>query len=187
MPDLDTQCSRYFTYRQLIECGETWARLAAEGQQITNLPDRADTWRGIESVARSVLDPLHIRFGLVRLTYGFASAALTRRIAGRIAPRLDQHAGSELGMRGRRVCERGGQAVDLEVPGIDSIDVAIWIRDNLDFDRIYIYGATRPLHVSHATTSSGRVFAMVSHDGRRVPHAVAHLDAQGLRGLFASR
>lgn len=187
LPDLDTRCSTYFTYRNLIECGETWTRLVEEGRPIANLPERDETWRGLERLADEVLDPLHDRFRRVQLTYGFASPALSRRIPARVAPRLDQHAGAELTARGHLVCARGGQAVDLVIPGIDSIDVALWIRDNVPFDRLYVYGADRALHVSYATAGSRAMFAMVEHGGRRIPRAAAGVDAHAIRRLLAVR
>lgn len=62
-------------------------------------------------------------FSALELTYGFASPALTRHIRGRIAPNLDQHAGSELGRTGRLVCPRRGQACDLQVAGVGRLRI----------------------------------------------------------------
>lgn len=157
---LRAQCARYFSFADLIECGDTWKRLAQQGATVPDLPSRDETWEGLAALARALLDPLHARFGRVELTYGFAGPALTRHIRGRICPPLDQHAGSELDARGRRVCARGGQACDLRVPGVDALTVARWVRENLPFDRMYLYGLDRPLHLSHAPEPVGKVFAM---------------------------
>ena len=57
-------------------------------------------------------------FGAIKLTYGFASPALTRQIKGRIDPKIDQHASCEVTTRGAPVCPRFGAAVDFLVESI---------------------------------------------------------------------
>lgn len=184
--DLDARCSRYFTYRDLIECGETWVRLEHEGRPEANVPRSAATWRWIERLARTVLDPVHEHFGSIDVTYCFASPALVRHIPQRISPALDQHAGSEINARRSLVCERRGQAVDFRVRGASSIDVALWIRSNLAFDRMYIYGASRPLHVSQGPARSAAVIAMVRRGERLLPRRASDLSAAELIALLGS-
>ncbi len=122
----------------------------------------------------SVLDPLVERFGPVELTYGFASSALTRHVAGRIHPPLDQHAGHEVGRSGKPICARLGLAVDLRVPGVDTRAVAGWIAAHTPFDRLYFYGPERPLHVSAAPRPTGQVVEMRrGPSGRLVPRVVS--------------
>lgn len=77
-------------------------------------------------------------FGMIRLTYGFASTALTKEIPGRIAPHLDQHAGHELNRAGKPICSRLGAAVDFLVEDEDMVEVAKWITANIPFDRLYL-------------------------------------------------
>lgn len=182
--DLRDRCARYFTWGDVIECGETWARLRDTPDAVANLPRRDETWAGIAKLAQEILDPLHERFGRVELTYGFASPTLTRHIARGIAPSLDQHAGEELTAAGRRVCARGGQSCDLRVPGVSALEVGRWIRDNLPFDRLYLYGPTRSLHVSHGPEGSRRVYAMIRHAQRTVPRAVTDGDWATLAQRF---
>lgn len=170
--DLRARCSRYFTFADLIECGETWRARREAGEPIANVPLRDDTFEGIASLAREILDPLQERFGVVTLTYAFAGPSLTRCIPGRIAPALDQHAGSELNVRGRIVCARRGQSCDLRVPGLGAFEVGQWIREHLEFDRMYIYGAANALHVSCGPAPSGSVYALVPRGERRVPREV---------------
>lgn len=141
---LDRAASRHFTIRDLCECSEAWRRT-----RIDNRPQTAETYSALESLARQVLDPLVDRFGKVTLTYGFASSALSRAIGRGVAPRLDQHAGHERNSAGRLICPRLGQACDLFVPQVSSWEVARFIVDETPFDRLYLYGENRPVHVSH--------------------------------------
>src|SRR5207302_7558431 len=93
-------------------------------------------------------DPVVEYFGAIKLTYGFASTALTNLIPKDIAPRLDQHAACETSRNGRLICPRRGAAVDFLVEYEDMVEVARWISTNCSFDRMYVYGADRPIHVS---------------------------------------
>ena len=169
-PDLDARCSRHLTWRQLLECGETWQRLASEGRAVHNLPQEPETWAGLLALATHLLDPLQDALGPIQLTYAFAGPALTRHIHGRIAPSLDQHAGSERRRSGQPICPRLGQAVDLQVAGRTADEVAEYIIANLPFDRLYFYGPDRPLHVSYGPQHSRSAWRMVAlADGRLMP------------------
>ena len=170
MPALDDYCSEFFRYRDLIECGATWRGLAEAGAPADNLPSEGESWTAIASVCRCLLDPLVVQFGAVELTYGFARPALTRRISRGIAPRLDQHAGHELRRDGSPICPRLGQAVDFRVKGVSSVDVARWLVREVAFDRLYLYGAERPLHVSLGPEDSRVVVEMrTGQNGQRFP------------------
>lgn len=179
-PDLDQPCGEHFVYRDLIECGETWRRLAGAsaattgGPPFDNVPRVEETFGAMRALCAAVLDPLVERFGRLDLTYAFASSALTRQIAGRIHPPLDQHAGHERSRTGKPVCERLGLAVDLVVPGADSRIVAAWIVEHTAFDRLYFYGSDRPLHVSAGPAVTRQIVEMRrGPSGRRVPRVVS--------------
>lgn len=170
--DLHSRCSRYFTFADLIECGETWSAQDRDGTPISNFPTRAETVDGVVSLAQKILDRLHEEFGQVALTYGFAGPTLTKHIKAKISPPHDQHAGSEVDTRGKLICERRGQSCDLRVPGKSSFEVARWIRDHLPFDRLYLYAATSALHVSYGPEQAGKVYAMVGTERGRIPRDV---------------
>lgn len=180
---LDASASLRFTYRDLSECSETWRRTRLE-----NRPQAEETFAAIEALAREVLDPLVERFGQVTLTYGFASPALTHAVGRGVAPRLDQHAGHERTAGGELICPRLGQAADLIVPSRSSWEVARFIVDETPFDRLYLYGEDRPVHVSHGPGHS-RAITFVDRSGARpLPRrlsrqAIAELDS----GRSASR
>lgn len=165
LPDLDVTCSRYFTYRQFIECGETQTRT-----DIPNRPRQSDTYTALHELASSVLDPVVDYFGMIELTYGFCSAELARAIPGRITPKLDQHAGHEVTRTGAPICDRGGAACDFLVTDEDMEEVALWVAANTPFDRIYFYGKDRPIHVSYSAAPA-RQFVRLSTNaaGIRVP------------------
>jgi hypothetical protein len=165
LPDLDAPCGRRWRYRDIVEVGVTWERLKPD-----NVPTRPETYEAIRTLCAELLDPVAEAFGMPTLTYGFASPALTRHIRSRIYPSLDQHAGCEPGRNGRPICPRLGQAVDLIVPGLCSGKLAVWIEENVQFDRLYFYGVGRPVHVSIGPERSASVVTMVAGpSGRLVP------------------
>lgn len=170
IPNLDDPCGANFTFRNFIECGETWERT-----RLTNIPKQAATFNALHALATNVLDPVIDYFGMIRLTYGFASAALSKEIPGRIAPRLDQHAGHELNRYGKPICARLGAAVDFLVEYEDMLDVAKWITENIPFDRLYIYGPDRPIHVSYGPEQARQVIVMNSTgpEGRLIPKTLS--------------
>jgi len=164
IPDIDSACGQHFSYRDLIECGETQV---ATG--LANLPQQADSYTALYELAHHILDPVIDYFGMVRLTYGFSSPQLARKIPGRIAPKLDQHAACELNRKGEPVCPRLGAAVDFIVEDEDMAEVAQWIMENLPFDRLYFYGPDRPIHVSYAENPAREAWEMRDIGGRRIP------------------
>lgn len=167
IPDLDAHCGTNFRYRDLIECGETW-----HGSRVDNVPDAAASYNSLCDLCISILDPVIEYFGAVELTYCFASANLTKHIPGRIAPELDQHAACEKARSGRPICSRGGAAVDFLVRDEDMHEVARWIAEHCSFDRIYLYGKDRPLHVSVGPEETRAVYYLEERDGKRFPRAI---------------
>jgi hypothetical protein len=170
LPELDQLCGLNFTYRNFIHCGTTQARLG-----IANLPLNPETYNAYNRLARNVIDPLIDYFGGIRLTYGFCSAMLASKITEHIAPKLDQHAGHELNRVGKPICERLGAAVDFIVDDEDMAEVAQWMVENTDFDRIYLYGRNKPLHVSYSKTPAKQVTLMLaSASGRLTPRTLTN-------------
>jgi DNA phosphorothioation-associated putative methyltransferase len=165
LPELDTACGRHFTYRDFIECGETHIRTG-----LANQPRQADTYTALHELAYLVLDPVVDYFGMIELTYGFCSPELARSIPGRIAPKLDQHAGHELTRTGHPICERLGAACDFLVTDEDMEEVALWVAAHTPFDRLYFYGKDRPIHVSYSATPAHQFVRMTMNaSGARVP------------------
>lgn len=164
-PDLDEPCGKYFNYRDLIECGETLKRT-----DIANLPKEADSYTALYELAINILDPVIDYFGMIKLTYGFCSIELAKEIPGRIAPKLDQHAAHEKKPNGKLICERLGAACDFIIEDEDMEEVALWISENTKFDRIYLYGADYPIHVSFSNFSSRQITKMkLTSNGKYIP------------------
>ncbi|MHB9840951.1 DNA phosphorothioation-associated putative methyltransferase [Paraburkholderia terrae] len=165
IPDLDAICGARLTYRSLIECGETQRRLGLE-----NVPRNPETYNALHNLAVLLLEPVIEYYGPIRLTYGFASPALTKHIRHKIAPRLDQHASCECSAKGKLICDRKGAACDFLVEEEDMLEVAQWIIDRLPFDRLYYYGRDRPIHISYSTNPAKLAYAMTpTQNGRLVP------------------
>lgn len=165
IPNLDEPCGAYFTYRQLIECGETQAKT-----NIPNLPKEPGTYTALYDLATKILDPVIEYFGMVKLTYGFCSPELARKITVRNAPELDQHAAHEKKRNGKYVCVRLGAACDFIVEDADMREVAEWIAANTTFDRLYFYGLDRPIHVSFSPNPVEEFVEMIrAKTGKLVP------------------
>ena len=165
IPALDEPCGRNFTFRSFIECGQTQAQTGCP-----NVPSSAQTYNALHALAVHILDPVIDYFGGIRLTYGFCSAELARAIPGRIAPELDQHASHEVNRRGNLICARGGAACDFIVDDEDMFEVADWLIANLAFDRLYVYGAHRPIHVSWGPEMAHAAFQLTLRaSGKAVP------------------
>ena len=169
IPGLDDPCGRFLRFRDLIECGETQADTG-----LANLPKRVESWNALYELAEQVLDPVIDWFGMIRLTYGFSSPELSRKIPGRIDPKLDQHAAHEHNRLGNPVCARQGAAADFIVDDEDMLEVARWVAANTPFDRLYFYGPDRPIHVSFGPEPTRQVVRMVEgKQGHLVPRVVS--------------
>ncbi|MCO6415209.1 hypothetical protein JYK14_03335 [Siccirubricoccus sp. KC 17139] len=163
--DLDAPCGRFLRLRDLVEAGETWQRT-----RVPNLPERPETILSMHKLAEEILDPVIAEFGPLEVTYGFSSRALARMVPGRIDPTRDQHAGHELKEDGTPICSRLGQAADFRIEGICSGQIAHWIVNRRTFDRMYFYGADRPLHISIGPEEKRALVTMLpGPSGRRVP------------------
>jgi len=169
IPSLDDPCGRYLKFRDFIECGETQQKLG-----VNNLPQQVTSYNALVDLAVNVLDPVIDYFGMVRLTYGFCSHELSKRIPSRNDPKLDQHSSYEVNSKGGLICRRGGAAVDFIVEDEDMKEVAQWIVRNCPFDRLYFYGSSSPLHVSYADTKSLQVIDLTNESikGVRLPRVV---------------
>jgi DNA phosphorothioation-associated putative methyltransferase len=163
--ELDNKCGKYLTFRDLIECGQT-----QKSTQITNLPQQRESYLALYELCKNVLDPVIDYFGMIKLTYGFCSHPLSRKITHRVEHRKDQHCAHELNTKGRPICGRLGAAVDFIVEDENMYEVAKWVTENTEFDRLYFYGTTRPLHVSYSKTLAGYIASMTKRkDGELQP------------------
>jgi len=142
---------------------------------IDNSPNEQSI-NAISELCSNILLPLENELGEVSITYGFTSHTLLKKIQklnpSRIAPNLDQHASYEKNSRGKVICGRGGAACDIFVTGFENnmYEVAKWAAEKLPFDRMYLYGNDRPIHLSFGPEQSRFIQTMNTRlDGRRFP------------------
>ena len=166
-PMLDDSCGHHFTYRDLIECGETQANY-----KMPNLPEQPESYKALIDLACNILDPVWEKFGPIELTYGFSSRELIRKIPGRIAPYLDQHAAHEKRRDGKLICERSGAACDFKIKDKNMREVAEWTFLNTPVDRLYFYGPTDSIHVSFSGKRAHQFVEMLLRDGKRSPRVI---------------
>ena len=169
IPLLDQACGANFTYRDFIECGQTQKRLG-----VTNVPLNPRTYNALSHLALEVLDPVIDYFGSIELTYGFSSSELAKKIASKIAPKLDKHSGHECNKLGNPICERLGVACDFIVEDESMLEVARWLASNTNFDRLYFYGDDRPIHVSAGPENLKQVTLMLKSkaSNRLIPRSM---------------
>ncbi len=169
LPSLDQKCGKHFSYRDFIECCDTYQK-----HRPYNVPRSIETYEALEVLANKVLDPVVVEFGKIKLTYGVSCPELTRIIKTGISPPHDQHASYETNSRGRYICGRLGAAVDFLTEEHDSLSAAKWIVTNCRFDRLYVYGANRPIHVSFGPEDKKHIVIMRKSNVRagRVPRLI---------------
>jgi hypothetical protein len=134
--------------------------------------------RAITAMSEQLLLPVQQHFAALEITYGFTGNQLRKAIDPKgTAPDLDQHAASELNSKGKLVCERQGIACDFYIKGFESnmYEVAKWIAAHLPFDRMYLYGPDKPIHLSYGPDDSKFIQVMNTNDaGNRMPGKKGH-------------
>tara|TARA_B100001059_G_C17710043_1_gene514944 strand:- start:85 stop:630 length:546 start_codon:yes stop_codon:yes gene_type:complete len=164
-------CSKYFKYIDFIQASDTQKKV-----NLDNVPKQEKTFKNIEYLAKKILDPVFEEFGPIEITYGFCSHNLQKHIKRNVAPKLDQHAGSELNSRGNLICQREGFAVDFKIKNINSTIVSEFVIRKTNFDRLYFYGNTRPIHVSATSENpSKHIYIMRPTPQGKVP-LKCHID-----------
>jgi len=113
-------------------------------QGIDNTPGE-EHLEAAKALFEHVAQKIREHFGPTIITSGYRSPALNEAIGGSAT---SQHS--------------KGEAVDLEVPGVPTAEVAQWISDNLDYDQLilefYTPGETNSgwVHVSYKADGSNR-------------------------------
>ena len=111
---------------------------------IDNTPND-DHLKSMKALCENVLQKVRSHFGKsVRITSGYRSPELCEAIG---SSSKSQHA--------------KGQAADFEITGIDNKDLAIWIRDNVEFDQLILEFYTE------GDPNSGWVHCSYSDDNRK--------------------
>lgn len=114
----------------------------AERKGISNEPESDDIVENLRHLAENVLQVVRDEFGPTVINSGYRSPALNAAIGG---SSKSQHS--------------KGEAADIEVPGVSNLEIAEYIRDNLEFDQL-ILEAYRD-----GDPSSGWVHVSLKRDG----------------------
>jgi hypothetical protein len=122
--------------------------------EIDNTPGDAEI-ANLGLVAENILQPVRDHFGVpFAPSSGFRCLELNRLLNSRDT---SQHI--------------TGQAVDIEVPGVSNFDLAVWVRDNLQYDQVILecYTAGDPssgwVHCSYVGEAN-RTVALTFSDRR---------------------
>jgi len=104
-----------------FELAELTKSQVAERKSIPNNPS-PDQIDNLKSLCINVLQPIRSEFDKpVIISSGFRSAELCIAIGSKPT---SQHA--------------EGKAADLEIPGVDNMELAMWIKNNLNFDQLIL-------------------------------------------------
>jgi len=104
-----------------FELSELIKSQVAERKGIPNNPS-PDQIDNLKSLCINVLQPIRSEFDKpVIISSGFRSAELCIAIGSKPT---SQHA--------------EGKAADLEIPGVDNMELAMWIKNNLNFDQLIL-------------------------------------------------
>lgn len=138
MVDHSTRLSKNFTITE-FEKSQTALR-----KGIPNQMGPAEL-SAARALARNVLQPVRNQFGPTTVSSGYRSNELNNAIGGSDS---SQHT--------------KGEAADIEVPGLSNYDLAVWIRDNLDYDQLILEAYTPGVpnsgwvHVSYRSDGKNR-------------------------------
>jgi len=118
----------------------------SERKGINNNPNPAQI-ENIKALAVNVLQPIRSHFDKpLIISSGFRCAELCVAIGSSIN---SQH-----------VADDGAAAADFEIPGVDNLDLAIWIKNNLEIDQgiLEFYREGEPtsgwIHCSYSTNNN---------------------------------
>jgi hypothetical protein len=107
--------SPHFTLREFVKSQTALRR------GIGNNPDDTEI-KNLIALCENVLEPVREHFKKpVRINSGFRSPDLNSAIGG---SKTSQH--------------MTGEAADFEISGVDNLEIAKWIRDQLDFDQLIL-------------------------------------------------
>ncbi len=136
--------SDHFSLEELCK-SQTALRCGIDNTPPADTPDGQAVIAALERVCHRILEPVRTHFGIpFAPNSGYRCLELNRELKSKDT---SQHV--------------KGEAVDLELPGVANFDLAVWIRDNLEFDQLILefYTPGEP--------SSGWVHCSIKEDGNR--------------------
>ena len=145
------QLSEHFTLQDLCY-SSTASKLG-----INNTPP-SDIIEKLRYLAINGLEPIYKQFGKLTINSGYRGTALNVAVGG---ASTSQH------------CK--GEAADIEVLGVNNYDLAVWIRDNLEFDQLILEFATN----LSSDPNSGWVHLSLKSANNR--HQLLTIDSSGTK------
>ena len=135
--DLNEKLSEHFTLREMVQSG-TAVRLG-----IDNQPTMADVER-MKALCNNVLEPMRLRFGVIRITSGYRCETLNKAVGG---VSNSQH------LR--------GEAADLHCSSLrNAKTMACYVKEKLMFDQLLIervlHNGCCWIHVSYVIETESR-------------------------------
>tara|TARA_R100001015_G_C4524211_1_gene92406 strand:- start:205 stop:654 length:450 start_codon:yes stop_codon:yes gene_type:complete len=110
-----TRLSTHFSLKELTR-SETAVR-----KGIKNEPNEKEI-ENLKTVCEKILEPVRVHYGIpFTPSSGFRSFNLNTEIG---SSSKSQHI--------------QGQAVDFEIPGVPNMELALWIKENLDYDQLLL-------------------------------------------------
>jgi len=143
------QLSKHFKLEEFTKS------MTATRKGINNEPGSGDI-KNLENLCYEILEPLRAKFGKpIIITSGYRSEELCEAIGSK---KTSQHS--------------KGQAADLEIASIPNIQIAYWLKNNVDFDQLILefYSKDDPsagwVHVSYNEKGSNRK-QVLTYDGKK--------------------
>jgi len=141
------ELSKNFTISELTKSQ------TAERRGITNIPDATAVYN-LKLLAENILQPIRNEYGSFMVSSGYRCPELSISIG---SSKDSQH------------CK--GQAADFEVANVDNYDLAVWIKENLEFDQLilecYTGGNSGWVHCSYAENGRKEVLTYDRLNGYR--------------------
>lgn len=109
-----------FQFYELIK-SETATR-----HNITNMPVYDGATQNLVYLCRNVLQPVRDHFGPISPNSVYRCQQLERALKHRPSNWISASQHTK------------GQACDIEVPGVSTVDLAYWIKDNIEFDQLIL-------------------------------------------------
>lgn len=145
----ETNLSKHFKLRELEK-----SQVALRNQIDNSVQDKT-TFNNLKTLCEEILEPIRNNFGKpISPNSGYRCLELNRKLGSRDT---SQHT--------------LGQAVDIELPGIDNEEVFYYIKERLDYDQIILeyYDGVNPhsgwVHISYVSPEKNRRNSF-SYDGK---------------------
>lgn len=153
--------SEHFTLAELTK-SHTAARLGIDNS--LNVLDNAEIINNLTQLCERVLEPIRSHcFIPFTPNSGYRCYALEQVLCRKAIDRyIDDGAGRKVLDYLKMKPHPKGQAVDIEIPGHPNLELARWVRDNLEFDQLLLefYSSTDPaggwVHVSYRADGTNR-------------------------------